>query len=88
MTEEPEVVVRVGNKEVKIDEERLRVLREYVRTSMTLEQLAERLGLENYEEAYELVKKIPAWILWSPPSLWKRQLASYLKSQAAAEGKQ
>jgi len=63
--------VRVGEKEIIIDEEVLKVLKRYVHTEMTLEQLADRLGLESWEEAYEFVKNIPAWILWIPPTLWK-----------------
>ena len=63
--------VRVGDKEIEITEEVLEVLRRYVRTEMSLEQLASELGLESWEEAYEFVKRVPAWILWIPPTLWK-----------------
>jgi len=34
-----------------------------VKTSMTLEQLAAELGLNGWEEAYDLIKKVPAWLL-------------------------
>ena len=70
-SEEAVYKVRVGEKEVTIDEEVLGVLKRYVHTEMTLEQLADKLGLESWEEAYEFVKNIPAWILWIPPTLWK-----------------
>ena len=66
-----EIKIKVGDKEIVITEETLNILREYARTQMTLEELAEKLGLESWEEAYEFVKKIPAWLLWTPPSLSK-----------------
>ena len=63
------VKVKVRDKEIEITEDKLDTLREYVRTQMTLEELADRFGLENWEEAYELVKNVPAWLLWTPPVL-------------------
>ncbi|RLE88389.1 MAG: hypothetical protein DRN04_17210 [Thermoprotei archaeon] len=66
-----EIKIKVGDKEIVITEETLNILREYARTQMTLEELAEKLGLESWEEAYEFVKKIPAWLLWTPPTLLK-----------------
>lgn len=64
-----EIKIKVKDKEIEITEETLNILREYVRTPMSLEQLAAKLGLESWEEAYELIKKIPAWLLWTPPIL-------------------
>ncbi|RLG74746.1 MAG: hypothetical protein DRO23_05810 [Thermoprotei archaeon] len=66
-----EIKIKIGEKEISITEETLNILREYARTQMTLEKLAEKLGLESWEEAYELLKKIPAWLLWTPPTLTK-----------------
>ncbi len=66
-----EIKIRVGDKEIIISEDTLNILREYARTQMTLEELAAKLGLDSWEEAYELLKKIPAWLLWTPPSLSK-----------------
>jgi len=66
-----EIKIQVGDKEIIISEDTLNILREYVRTQMTLEELAEKLGLDSWEEAYELLKKIPAWLLWTPPTLSK-----------------
>ena len=63
------VKIKVRDKEIEITEEKLDILREYIRTQMTLEELADKFGLENWEEAYELVKKVPAWLLWTPPVL-------------------
>lgn len=73
MSEEKEVlfVVKVGEKEIPVDENMLRVVYEYIKTPMSLEELAEKLGLESWEEAYEFVKALPLWIMWTPPSLWK-----------------
>jgi len=64
-------VVKVGDKEIEINEDTLKIIREYLHRPMSLEELAEKLGLESWEEAYEFIKKIPAWIMWTPPSLWK-----------------
>ena len=66
-----EYVVVVGDKKIEINEQVLEVLHEYVHTAMPLEVLAERLNLESWEEAYEFIKKVPAWILWTPKTLWK-----------------
>ena len=71
--DEEELVVKVGGKEIKIDEEVLDILHEYVRTAMPLDMLARRLGLKNWMEAFEFVKAVPAWILWTPPAFWKGQ---------------
>ena len=68
-----ELVVKVGDKEIVINEEVLEILQEYVRTAMPLEELARRLGLKNWSEAFEFVKAVPAWILWVPPVFWRAQ---------------
>lgn len=85
MGSEERFVVKVGDKEVEVNEETLRILRRYKRTEMTLEQLAAALGLESWEEAYELVKKIPAWLLDIEPTMWrviyKRYVMERMKQQ-------
>lgn len=63
--------VQVGDKVIEIDENVLKILRKYIHQEMSLEQLAAELGLDSWEEAYEFIKKVPAWILWIPPTLWK-----------------
>ncbi|MEM1639514.1 MAG: hypothetical protein QXJ69_05545 [Desulfurococcaceae archaeon] len=70
-TREVVFVVKVGEKEIPVTEDVLKMVREYVRTPMSLEELAEKLGLESWEEAYEFVKALPLWIMWTPPSLWE-----------------
>ncbi len=71
MSEAEKFVIRVGEKEIELNEEILAILHKYVRTDMTLEDLTRHLGLRSWEEAYEFIKKVPAWILWIPPTLWK-----------------
>ncbi|QIW23331.1 hypothetical protein EWF20_03675 [Sulfolobus sp. S-194] len=61
-----------SGREVILDDEAIRALNEYVRTQLTLEQLAKRLGLSGWEEAYELVKQVPAWIMWTPLPIYKK----------------
>ncbi|MCX8196569.1 MAG: hypothetical protein N3F67_05815 [Acidilobaceae archaeon] len=63
--------IALKDREIEINEETLAVLRRYKRTEMTLEQLAAALGLSSWEEAYELVKKVPLWVLDVEPSMWK-----------------
>ncbi|MCC6010620.1 MAG: hypothetical protein LM588_06500 [Fervidicoccaceae archaeon] len=63
--------IKIGDKEFVIDAKLLTVLKRYVSTEMTLEDLARELGLNGWEEAYELVKKIPAWIMWTPFTMWE-----------------
>ncbi len=74
-------VIVVGDKEIEIDENIVKILNEYVRTEMSLEQLAEKLGLDSWMEAYEFVKKVPAWIMWVPPTLWKREIEKCRKAE-------
>ena len=64
MTTCEKYVIVVGDKEIEIDESVVKILNHYARTEMNLEQLAEHLGLDSWMEAYEFVKKVPAWILW------------------------
>jgi len=71
MSEEAVFKVKAGDKEIVIDEEVLSVLQRYVKTDMTLEELARKLGLDSWEEAYDFIKNVPAWILWIQPTLWK-----------------
>jgi len=71
MSEEAVFKVKAGDKEVVIDEEVLSILQRYVKTDMTLEELARKLGLDSWEEAYDFIKNVPAWILWIQPTLWK-----------------
>lgn len=81
---EEKFVVRVGDKEIEINEETLKIIQEYIHTPMSLEELAQKLGLESWDEAYELIKKIPAWIMWTPPSLWKHRVR-WLKEKGMLE---
>ena len=78
-------VVKVGDKDVEINEETLKVLRRYKRTEMTLEQLATALGLESWDEAYELVKKIPAWLLDIEPTMWRVTYRRYALEKVKQE---
>lgn len=66
-------IVRVGEKEIEIDMKVVKTLNAYVKTEMGLDKLAELLGLDGWGEAYEFVKKVPAWIMWVPPTLWQRE---------------
>lgn len=67
-----ELVVKLGNgKEVPLDRDTLAVIYKYIRSEYTLEALARDLGLENWEEAYDLVKRLPAWIAWTPSSFFE-----------------
>ncbi len=66
-------IVKVGEKEIEIDDRVVKILNVYAKTNMSLEKLAEELGLESWEEAYEFIKKVPSWIIWTPSLLWKRE---------------
>jgi hypothetical protein len=80
-------VVKVGEKEIPVTVEVLKIINEYIRTPMTLEELAEKLGLSGWEEAYEFIKALPLWVMWTPPSLWehrRRWVVEKLGSQSKA----
>ncbi len=76
----PKYVVKIKDKEIEINENTIRIMREYLHRPMSLDELASKLGLEDWEEAYEFFKKIPAWIIWTPPGLWKYRLEWVEKS--------
>lgn len=59
-------------REVEINDDTVKILNKYVRTQMTLEELAKELGLNGWEEAYDLIKQVPAWIMWYPETIYKR----------------
>jgi len=61
-----------SGREVIIDENVIKILNKYARTEMTLEQLARELGLSGWEEAYELVKLVPAHLMWTQLPILKR----------------
>ncbi|MEM4487842.1 MAG: hypothetical protein QXK88_03445 [Desulfurococcaceae archaeon] len=67
---EVKFAVKVGEKEIYLNEDVLRTIHEYIKTPMSLEDLARRLNLESWEEAYDFIKAIPLWVIWTPPSLW------------------
>jgi len=67
-----ELVVKLSNnKEIKVDKETLTIINKYIRFEYTLEALARDLGLDSWEEAYEFIKKLPAWLAWTMPSLFE-----------------
>ncbi len=63
--------VKVGDREIELTPDVVEVLHEYIHRPMSLEELASKLGLETWEEAYIFIKRVPAWIMWMPVSLWK-----------------
>jgi hypothetical protein len=78
-------VVKVREKEIPIDERVLSIIQEYVKTPMSLEELARKLGLESWEEAYEFVKALPAWVMWTPPTLWKHRKKWLIEKMESAK---
>lgn len=67
-----ELVVRLSSgREIAITKNVLEIVNRYVRFEYTLEGLAKDLGLDNWEEAYEFIKKLPAWVAWTLPSLFE-----------------
>ena len=66
-----ELIVKLGNgKEVPIDKVTLSIISKYMRSMYSLENLAKDLGMDNWEEAYEFIKRLPAWIAWMPSSFF------------------
>jgi len=64
-------VIKLSDREIPVNEDLLKILRKYVLTQMTLEELARELGLESWEKAYEFVKAVPAWLMWTPFTMWE-----------------
>ncbi len=66
-------VVRLGSgKEIALTKDVVVLLNRYVRMEYSLEKLAADLGIDGWEEAYEFVKKVPAWIMWTQPTYYER----------------
>ncbi len=78
--------IQVGDKKVIVDENVHAILREYVKTGMGIDELAEKLGFDNWSEAYELLKQVPAWLLWLPPSVVKSSVAQAAQQPKEEEG--
>lgn len=69
-----ELVIKLSSgKEITVSRELLEVINKYIRFEYTLEKLAKDLALESWDEAYEFVKKLPAWLAWMPPSFYEYQ---------------
>jgi hypothetical protein len=82
-------VVRVRDREIPVDERVLSIVQEYLKTPMSLEELASKLGLESWEDAYEFIKALPAWVMWTPPGLWKyrkKWLGERVQSTSGEQG--
>jgi len=65
-----------SGREIEINEDAISVLNKYVRTMMTLDELAKELSLATWEEAYELLNQIPAWTMWNPLPVRRREATS------------
>ncbi|HWQ17913.1 MAG TPA: hypothetical protein VNL13_08810 [Sulfolobales archaeon] len=76
------IYIEVGGKRIEINEDIVRILNNYVKMEYSLERLAQDLGLESWEQAYEFVKKIPAWIMWISPTIFS------LERQRCGSGKE
>jgi hypothetical protein len=88
-----EYMVVIGDKQIFITPQVLEIIHEYLHRPMGLEELARKLGLENWEEAYTFIKEIPAWIMWMPINLWRHRLAKegcleLFEGEAAAPGEE
>ncbi len=67
-----ELMVKLSSgKEIPIDKATLSIVYKYIRSMYSLEELARDLGLENWEEAYEFIKRLPAWVAWTPSSFFE-----------------
>ncbi|GAY25529.1 hypothetical protein ATG_07320 [Desulfurococcaceae archaeon AG1] len=75
------IYVEVGGKRIEVNEDIVRILNNYVKMEYSLERLAQDLGLESWEQAYEFVKKVPAWIMWISPTIFS------LERQRCGSGK-
>jgi len=80
--------IQVGDKKkIVIDENVFGVLRDYVKTGIGIDELAEKLGVENWSEAYEFIRQVPAWLLWMPPSIF-RGISAPVKEEKPSEKEQ
>lgn len=78
------IYVEVRGKRIEVDDNTVKILNSYVKMEYSLERLAQDLGLDGWEEAYEFVKKIPAWILWISPTMLRIERQRCREKQAPA----
>jgi len=67
-------IIKLGDKEIEINQELYRIVQDYIKNSYTLDTLAEKLGLDGWSEAYQFVASLPQWVVWFTES----QLEEYL----------
>ncbi|MEM1623114.1 MAG: hypothetical protein QW543_03135 [Sulfolobales archaeon] len=76
-------VVRLSSgKEVPLTKDVVALLNRYVHSEYSLEKLATDIGVEDWGEAYEFIKKVPAWIMWVQPSYYEKVVLKKLCSSS------
>ncbi|MEM0066538.1 MAG: hypothetical protein QXT76_01600 [Sulfolobales archaeon] len=76
-------VVRLSSgKEISLTKDVVALLNRYVHSEYSLEKLAADIGVEDWGEAYEFVKKVPAWVMWVQPSYYEKVVLKKLCSSS------
>ncbi|MEM2208220.1 MAG: hypothetical protein QXG17_05970 [Sulfolobales archaeon] len=76
-------VIRLSSgKEIALTKDVVALLNRYVHSEYSLERLAADIGVEDWGEAYEFVKKVPAWIMWIQPTYYERVVLKKLCSSS------
>lgn len=77
-------VVRLSSgKEIALTKDVVALLNRYVHSEYSLEKLAADIGVEDWGEAYEFVKKVPAWIMWVQPTYYEKVVLKKLCSSSS-----
>jgi hypothetical protein len=84
MSKNVEPTIKIGEKEVELNEDLYKIIHEHYRTGGTLDRLAEQLGLEGWDEAFQLVAGLPQWVLWFTQNQFEEHLKGAQKPHVSA----
>ncbi|MCS7099642.1 MAG: hypothetical protein RMH84_06735 [Sulfolobales archaeon] len=76
------VVKLSSGREIAVTKEVVALLNRYVHSEFSLEKLAADLGVEDWSEAYEFIKKVPAWVMWIQPTYYEKVVLKKLCSSS------
>ncbi|MEM3857632.1 MAG: hypothetical protein QXI37_03895 [Thermoprotei archaeon] len=66
--------IRIGDREIELNAEVYRIIQEHYKYGDTLDKLADQLGLEGWEQAYQLISALPQWAIWFTQAQFEEKL--------------
>lgn len=76
--------IKVGDKEIELADDVYRIIHDHYKNGETLDRLADELGLNGWDEAYQLVSAVPQWVLWFTQAQFEEKLKLERKAHPPA----